>query len=107
MHPAAGSSPSDSEIPPWRHARQPMVIAGAGARPLWITRCQLAAAAGAELLELLELDPLDFFCEEPPDFSDEDDDLSDEDDVEELVDSELLDDPLPAELLAASRLSVR
>lgn len=73
--------------------------------PLWITRCQLeAAAAGAELLEL---DPLDFFSEEPPDFSDEDDDLSDEDDVEEFVDSEPLDDPPPDELLAASRLSVR
>jgi len=85
-----------------------MVIAGAGARPLWITRCQLeAAAAGVELLELLEPDPLAFFSEEPPDFSEEDDDLSDEDDVEELADSELRDDSLPDELLAASRLSVR
>jgi len=56
---------------------------------------------------LLEPDPLDFFSEEPPDFSEEDDDLSDEDDVEELADSELRDDSLPDELLAASRLSVR
>jgi hypothetical protein len=87
-----------------------MVIAGAERGPLWITRCQLeAAAAGAERLELLELEPLDFFSEELPDFSDEDDDLSDEDGLsdEELVDSELLDDPPPDELLAASRLSVR
>ena len=55
-----------------------------------------AAAAGAELVEL-ELEPLD---EVELDFSDD----------EELVDSELLAEPLVellAELLADSRLSVR
>jgi hypothetical protein len=60
-----------------------------------------AAAAGAELVELepfeLELDLSD------DDFSD--DDLSDEDELE-VVDSELLLEPLIV-LLAASRLSVR
>jgi len=55
-----------------------------------------AAAAGAELV-VLELDPLD---EPALDFSDDD----------ELVDSELLPEPLDelfAELLAVSRLSLR
>ena len=55
-----------------------------------------AAAAGAELV-VLELDPLD---EPALDFSDDD----------ELVDSELLPEPLDelfAELLADSRLSLR
>jgi len=69
---------------------------------LWITpRSQLdAAAAGVELVEL-ELEPFD------DDFSE--DDFSDD----ELVDSELAEplddelDELDAELLAASRLSLR
>lgn len=61
-----------------------------------------AAAAGAELVELEPLDELE------PDLSDDDfsdDDLSDEDELE-VVDSELLLEPLIV-LLAASRLSVR
>ena len=61
-----------------------------------------AAAAGAELVEL-ELEPSD---EVELDFSD-DDELGDD---EELVDSELLAEPLDellAELLAPSRLSLR
>jgi hypothetical protein len=54
-----------------------------------------AAAAGAELVEL-ESEPLDE-VELELDFSDD----------EELVDSELLVEPLDDELLAGSRLSVR
>jgi hypothetical protein len=63
-----------------------------------------AAAAGAELVEL-ELDPFD---DVELDLSEDFSDFSDEDD--ELLDSELLEEPLDellAELLAASRLSVR
>jgi hypothetical protein len=59
-----------------------------------------AAAAGAELVELEPSDELEL------DFSD--DDFSDDD--EELVDSELLVEPLDellAEVLADSRLSLR
>lgn len=60
-----------------------------------------AAAAGAELVELEPLDELEL------DLSDDDfsEDLSDEDELE-VVDSELLLEPLIV-LLAASRLSVR
>ena len=91
-----------------------MCTCGRGRR-LWINRAgQLdAAAAGAELLEL-ELEPLD---EVELDLSDDDvsddfsDDFSDElGDDDELVDSELLAEPLDellAVVLAASRLSLR
>lgn len=61
-----------------------------------------AAAAGAELVELEPLDELELDLSDD-DFSD--DDLSDEDELE-VVDSELLLEPLIV-LLAASRLSVR
>jgi hypothetical protein len=63
-----------------------------------------AAAAGAELVEL-ELEPLD---EGELDFSDDDvdDEALDFSDDEELVDSELVGEPLD-ELLADSRLSLR
>lgn len=66
-----------------------------------------AAAAGAELVELEPLDELEPDLSDD-DFSDDDfsdDDLSDEDELE-VVDSELLLEPLIV-LLAASRLSVR
>lgn len=61
-----------------------------------------AAAAGAELVELEPLDELELDLSDD-DFSD--DDLSDEDELE-VLDSELLLEPLIV-LLAASRLSVR
>jgi hypothetical protein len=57
----------------------------------------VAAAAGAELVEL-ELEPLD----DELDLSDDDDD-----DDDELVDSELELDELFAEFLDESRLSLR
>jgi hypothetical protein len=81
-------------------------------RCLWINRAgQLdAAAAGAELLEP-ELEPFDEVELDlsDDDFSDEfsDDELGDDEDV---VDSELLAEPLDelfAVVLAASRLSLR
>lgn len=69
--------------------------------PVDNSRGQLeAAVAGAELVELELLDELDLSDD---DLSD--DDLSDEDELE-VVDSELLLEPLIV-LLAASRLSVR
>ena len=76
--------------------------------PVDNSRCQLeAAAAGAELVELEPLDELELDLSDD-DLSDDDlseDDLSEDDELE-VVDSELLLEPL-IELLADSRLSVR
>jgi hypothetical protein len=88
-----------------------VVGARAGAGPVDNPAGQLdAAAAGAELLELESLDELEPLDEVELDFSD--DDFSDgfSDDDEELVDSELLAEPLDAlvaAVLADSRLSLR